>query len=116
MVVVRGLDEAAYRLFSQRFPAHRGGTRPGPHPREVYQVVDCELSDVNGTLSWIVRTIPGQFRVVELGVNVNTVRNWANLDFPVEVVQAACQFGATLRVMFMSPARSWSPSTSPRSA
>jgi hypothetical protein len=116
MIVLRGLDEAAHDLFSKRFPAHRGGVSPGPHPREVYQVLDCDLNNVSDALSWIVRTISGHFRVVELGVHIHTVRNWANFDFPAEVVHAACQFGATLRVSFMSPARGWSPSTSPHGA
>ena len=113
MVVVRGLAEVAYARFSKRFPGNRGGASPGPSPREIYQVVDCELGDVSDVLSWIVGTIPGQFRVVELRVNIQTVRNWANFEFPSEIVQAAERCGATLKVSFMSPARSWSPPTAP---
>lgn len=102
-IVVRGLHEAAYERFSRRFTGHRGGATPGPHPREIYQVVDCEVGQVYGSLSWIASEIAGRFRVVELGIGIHTPRNWSNFYVPLDVVQAAHEFGATIRLSFMSP-------------
>jgi len=48
--------------------------------------------------------IPKEYRAVELGINIQTPRNWANFDVPAEILRAAHEYGATLRVSFMSPA------------
>lgn len=104
MVVVRGLHEAAHEPFFEKFPNRRGGATPGPDPREIYLVVDCEPDDVSASLSWIAETIPRKYRAVELGVHIKTPRNWANFDVPAEILRAAHQYGATLGVSFSSPA------------
>jgi hypothetical protein len=104
LVVVRGIQEAsAYELFEKRFPGHRIGAKPGPQPREIYLIVDCELGGVSDTLSWIAETISGKYRVVEIGISIDSPYNWANLDVPPEILNVAIQYGATLRVMFSSP-------------
>ncbi|MGJ7610122.1 MULTISPECIES: hypothetical protein [unclassified Variovorax] len=104
LVVVRGLHESAQRQFFEKFPKHRGGATPGPDPREIYLVVDCEPDEVSANLCWIAEAIPRKYRAVELGVHIYTPRNWANFDVPAELLGAAHQYGATLRVSFMSPA------------
>lgn len=111
MVLVRGLDAAAYAPFGSRFPKARGGASLGSTPREIYRVVDCERDDVSEALAWIAEKLAGQFRVVEIGVNIQAPRNWANFDFPTQIVEAAHRWGATLKVSFMSPPTSCSPST-----
>jgi len=104
MVVVRGLHDAAYKLFGEKFLHLRGGATPGPSPREIYRVVDCKLDDVSASLRWIAEVIPGRYRAVELVISIHTSRSWADFHVPPEILQAALQYGATLRVAFSSAA------------
>ena len=104
MVVVRGLHEAAYKPFIEKFPNRRGGAAVGVYPREIYLIVDCKPDEVSPSLFWLAETIPKNYRAVELAVNIKTPRTWANFDVPAEILLAAHQYGATLTVSFSSPA------------
>lgn len=104
LVVVRGPDERAIATLSERFPNRYGGAKPGPQPREVYQVVPCKSAELCESLAWVAESLSGQYRLLELSISIHTPRNWANFIVPDEVVRAANQHGAALSVHFSSPA------------
>lgn len=101
VIVVRGLSEASYEIFSSRFPQHRGGVNP--RLSETYLSVECQLADVSSNLDWVVEKLVNRYRTIELGIAIHTPRNWSNYDIPPEVVSAAQKSAASLRVMFSSP-------------
>jgi hypothetical protein len=101
--VVRGIHEDVFGLFSKRFPRFTGGAGVR-EPRMVYHRVECTVGDISEALAWIRETLSGKYAALELSINIYTPRNWANLDVPTEVVDAAHEHGIPLRVMFASPA------------
>jgi hypothetical protein len=100
--VVRGIHEDVFSLFSERFPQFTGGVGVR-EPRTVYHRVECTVGGIRDALNWIRETMSGKYAALELGINLQTPRNWANLEVPTEVVDAAHEYRIPLRVMFASP-------------
>ena len=103
-VVVDGLEPEAQQIALRHFQTKHGGARP--QDLSLYVSVASTIEQIEGCLSWLTETLPGRFQSACILASIATQLTWAEFKVPPQLVLAASKYGAEVKVLFASPARS----------
>src|SRR5689334_7569766 len=96
LIVVNGTDFEARSLLCGHFPKTGGGARPQFDPPAPYSTVECELHEIEGSLSWITSALANAYSSICITVAIFAPLYWCSFSVPPELIMLAQRYEAEL--------------------
>ncbi|HZJ16543.1 MAG TPA: hypothetical protein VFD27_15915 [Chthoniobacteraceae bacterium] len=103
-IVVTGTEYEARSLICGHFA--KTGVGAEPHfPPVPYSTVECELHEIESSLSWITSTLANAYSSISITVSIFAPLYWCNFSVPPELITLAQRYKTGIQISFMSPVR-----------